>query len=78
LGIKVKLMITSQATNFKNRSLTSLAYGGSSFEKTLKQTAFDIRWMIRTAVEISAVWIPVDFGGLRHLFLFTRTSRKGI
>jgi hypothetical protein len=65
LGITVELEITSQVAEFFSQVLSFLAYGGSSIVKTLDQTTFHMRQMVRVEVEIlaSVGGFPVDFGG---------------
>jgi hypothetical protein len=64
LGITVELEITSQVADFFSQILSFLAYGGSSVVKTLDQTCFHVRRMVRVEVEVSASvgGFPVDFG----------------
>jgi hypothetical protein len=65
LGITAELEITPQVADFFNQVLSFLAYGGSSIVKTLNQTSFHTRRMVRVEVEVSASvgWFPVHFGG---------------
>jgi hypothetical protein len=53
LGITTDLEITFQAANFIKQILLFLAYGGSPIVKTLNQTSFHMRQMVRVKVEIS-------------------------
>jgi hypothetical protein len=76
-GITVELEITSQVADFISQILLFLACGGSSIVKTLDQTPFHMRWMVRVEVDVSASagGFSVDFG---DPFLMTRTSRTAI
>jgi hypothetical protein len=80
LGITAELEITSQAADFFNQILPFLAYGGSSTEKTLNQTSFHMRQMVRVEVEISASvgGFPVGIGGQCHPFPDDQNIKKAI
>jgi hypothetical protein len=54
LGTTAEVKITSQATNFIKQIFSFLAYGGSCIVKTLNQTSFHMRQMVRFDVEILA------------------------
>jgi hypothetical protein len=53
-GITAELKITSRITNLIKEILSFLANDGSSVVKTLNQTSFHMRWMVRFEVEVSA------------------------
>jgi hypothetical protein len=63
LGINDR--IDEQVADFFSQILSFLAYGGSSIVKTLNQTSFHTRRMVRVEVEVSASvgGFPIDFGG---------------
>jgi hypothetical protein len=65
LMITVGLEFTSQTANFINQISSFLAYGESSAVKTLNQTSFHMRRMVRFEIEISANvgGFSVNFGG---------------
>jgi hypothetical protein len=52
LGIIVMLKIISQATNLVEQKVSFLAYGGSSYMKTLNQTSFHMQWIDRIEFRI--------------------------
>jgi hypothetical protein len=76
--ITVELEITPQTPDFLSQILSFLAYGGSSVVKTLNQTSFHIRRMIRVEAEISANvgWVSVSFGGQCRLFPDEQNMQK--
>lgn len=64
LGIILKLMITSHASNVIKEVSTFLAYCRRSFVTTLNHTYFHMRWIVRIEAEISlnVGGVSVDFG----------------
>jgi hypothetical protein len=80
LGITIELKIMCHATNFTEKILSFLAYGGSSIVKTLNQTSFRIQQMVRFEVEIpvSVGAFAVHFGGQCHLFPDDQNTQKWI
>jgi hypothetical protein len=70
LEINDELEISSQVADFIKQTMLFLAYGGSSIVKTLNQTSFHVRRMVRVEVEISVSvgGLPVHFGGQCRLF----------
>jgi hypothetical protein len=64
LGIIVELKMMPQVTNSIEQILF-LAYGGSHNVKTLNQTLYPMRWMVRFEVEIlaSVDWFSPKFNG---------------
>jgi hypothetical protein len=78
LGITVELKITSQAADFFIHTLYFSAYGGSSIVKTLNQTSFHMRRMVRVEVEVSANvgGFPVDLVGQCRLFADEQNIRN--
>jgi hypothetical protein len=79
LGITVELEITSQVADVFSQILSFLAYGGSSIVKTLNQTSFHMRLMVRVEVGISTSvgGFPIDFSGQCHLFPDDQNIRNG-
>jgi hypothetical protein len=69
LGITTELKITSQAVCLNQQVLSFLAYGGSSIMKAANNSSFDMWWVVRIEVKISASVgeIFVDFRGQSHL-----------
>jgi hypothetical protein len=60
---------TSQASNFIKQNLSSLECGGSYLVKTLNETSFHMRQMVRFEVEMSASvgGVSLNFGSQYHL-----------
>jgi hypothetical protein len=77
--ITIELEITSQAADFIKQVLSFLTYGGSSTVKTLNQTSFYVRWMVRIEVEIlfSVGELLVNFGGQCRLIPGHQNIQKG-
>jgi hypothetical protein len=80
LGISVELEITPQASDVIKEILSFLICGGSRIVKTLNQTSFYMRRMVRFQVEISASvgGFPVDFVGQCCLFPDDQSFKKAI
>jgi hypothetical protein len=79
LEINDELEISSQVADFIKQTMSFLAYAGGSIVKTLNQTSFHVRRMVRVEVEmsVSVGGFPVDFGGQCRLFPDDQNIQEG-